>query len=625
MRFDRRTGVGLVFCGSLAAFAASAQTISEFPVTTANSEPVGITVGPDNNLWFTEFGVGQIGRITTGGTVNEFTAAGNPQLIVVGSDGNLWFPETTVNRIGHMSTSGSFGDFPVISADPGLVGIAAGSDGNLWFCEATAGNVGRITPGGTVMEFPVSGSPPEITAGLDGNLWYGEFENAAIGNITTSGVTHDFPTGVPGSKPQTITVGPSGDDFWFTDTGVNQIGRITLSGSVTEYPVPTADANLLGIAVGPDGNIWFTEAHASANKIGRITPKGVVTEFPLPTSSAGPGFLVAGPDGALWFTETFANKIGRVEMSTLAAETASVDANSVTGSSSNVNGVFEPGETVEVSPSWHNTAAGAQSVSGTAATLTGPAGPTYTIVDASASYGTIAGGGTADCHDATGDCYLLTISGARPVAHWDAVLTETLNGSTTTWARTIHLGNSFADVPTTYPFYAYIENLFHSGATGGCGGGLFCPTGTVTRAQMAVFLLKGKHGASYVPPACMGVFADVPCPSQFADWIEEFANEGITAGCGGGDYCPNQPVTRAQMAVFLLKAEHGSGYVPPMCTGIFLDVPCPSQYANWVEQLHNEGITAGCGGGNYCPNDPNIRGQMAVFLVKIFSLQLYGA
>ena len=625
MRFCRRIArieLAFAFLIVFTASFAAAQTITEFPITTPNSEPGGITLGPDGNLWFTEFGVGQIGRITTGGTVTEFTAAGNPQLIVVGSDNHLWFAETTVNRIGHMSTSGAFGDFPVINPDPSLVGIAAGSDGNLWFCEAGPGNVGRITTGGMVTEFPVNGFPLQITAGSDGNLWYAEFDGAAIGRLTTSGAAHDFPTGVPGSAPQGITLGPDGN-IWFTDTGANQIGRITTTGVVSEFPIPTPNTNLLGIATGPDGNLWFAEDYP--NQIGRITLKGVVTEFPIPTSGAGPVALVVGPDGNLWFTEVEANQIGRVTMSSLAAETASVDTHSVTGSSSNMNGVFEPGETVEVSPAWHNTAAGAQSVSGTAAILTGPAGPTYTVVDASANYGSIAGGGTADCHDATGDCYLLKISGARPVAHWDAVLTETLNGSTTTWARTIHLGNSFADVPTTYPFYAFIESLFHSGATGGCGGGLFCPLGTVTRAQMAVFLLKGKHGANYVPPACSGEFADVPCPSQFADWIEQFSAEGITAGCGGGDYCPNQPVTRAQMAVFLLKAEHGSAYMPPACSGEFLDVPCPSQYANWVEQLHAENITAGCGGGNYCPNDPNIRGQMAVFLVKIFSLQLYGA
>ena len=78
------------------------------------------------------------------------------------------------------------------------------------------------------------------------------------------------------------------------------------------------------------------------------------------------------------------------------------------------------------------------------------------------------------------------------------------------------------------------------------------------------------------------------------------------------------------MAVFLLKSEHGSAYTPPACAGIFGDVPCPSQFADWIEQLAAEGITGGCGGGNFCPDNPNTRGQMAVFLVKTFGLALYG-
>ena len=77
---------------------------------------------------------------------------------------------------------------------------------------------------------------------------------------------------------------------------------------------------------------------------------------------------------------------------------------------------------------------------------------------------------------------------------------------------------------------------------------------------MAVFLLKGKFGSSHVPPPATGtVFADVPIGSFAADWIEELAALGITGGCGGRNYCPGNPVTRAQMAVFLLKSEHGRG------------------------------------------------------------------
>jgi hypothetical protein len=138
---------------------------------------------------------------------------------------------------------------------------------------------------------------------------------------------------------------------------------------------------------------------------------------------------------------------------------------------------------------------------------------------------------------------------------------------------------------------------------------------------MAVFLLKAKHGICFTPVSCIGAFADVPCTSPFSGWIEQLLWEGITGGCGGGNFCPNSPVRRDQMAVFLLKAEHGSAYVPPPCTGIFADVPCSSNFAVWIEQLFHEGVTGGCGGGDYCPANPNTRGQMAVFLVKTFNLQ----
>jgi uncharacterized repeat protein (TIGR03803 family) len=146
---------------------------------------------------------------------------------------------------------------------------------------------------------------------------------------------------------------------------------------------------------------------------------------------------------------------------------------------------------------------------------------------------------------------------------------------------------------------------------------LYCPNAFVRRDQMAVFLLKTEHGAAFAPPSCIGIFPDVACPSLFADWIENLASEGITAGCGGGDYCPLSPITRGQMAVFLLKTEHGSSYTPPPCTGTFSDVPCGSQFSDWIEELATEGITGGCGGGNFCPGNPVTRAQMAVFLLKI--------
>jgi hypothetical protein len=179
----------------------------------------------------------------------------------------------------------------------------------------------------------------------------------------------------------------------------------------------------------------------------------------------------------------------------------------------------------------------------------------------------------------------------------------------------------FLDVPNGQQFYSFVSKLVSNAITAGIGGGLYGVNDNTLRQQMAVFLLKAKHGLCYTPPACIGVFDDVPCPSTFAPWIEQLAAEGITGGCGGTSYCPQNPVRRDQMAVFLLKAEHGSGYTPPMCAGTFADVACPSTFANWVEQLAAENITGGCGNGNYCPLNPNTRGQMAVFISKTFNLQ----
>ena len=73
----------------------------------------------------------------------------------------------------------------------------------------------------------------------------------------------------------------------------------------------------------------------------------------------------------------------------------------------------------------------------------------------------------------------------------------------------------------------------------------------------ASFAFATDPGTDYFPPPCVGgVFNDVPCPGQYADWIEALYNEGILVGCGGGSYCPSAPLTREQAAVALLRTEH---------------------------------------------------------------------
>jgi hypothetical protein len=180
----------------------------------------------------------------------------------------------------------------------------------------------------------------------------------------------------------------------------------------------------------------------------------------------------------------------------------------------------------------------------------------------------------------------------------------------------------FLDVPQAQQFHDYVVTVVANGIAAGVGGGNYGVADPTLRQQMAVFLLKGKHGVCYAPPPCTGIFSDVPCPSLFADWIEALAGEGITGGCGGGQYCPQNAVRRDQMAAFLLKAEHGSSYAPPPCAGVFSDVACPSLFADWIEELYAEGVTGGCGTNPliYCPSNPVTRGQMSVFLTKTFFL-----
>jgi hypothetical protein len=180
------------------------------------------------------------------------------------------------------------------------------------------------------------------------------------------------------------------------------------------------------------------------------------------------------------------------------------------------------------------------------------------------------------------------------------------------------LYRAFNDVPSGYPFDKFIHAVASAGMTQGTGGGNFSPTAPMTRASMAKWLLIGRYGSNYTPPPCSGIFADVPCPSANADWIEDLYNKGITSGCSSTPllYCPSQPVDRAQMAKFLIKAKEAPGYTPPACTGLFSDVPCPGGFlVNWIEDLATRGVTSGCAPGSYCPTDPTTRGQMSKFVV----------
>jgi peptidoglycan/xylan/chitin deacetylase (PgdA/CDA1 family) len=123
---------------------------------------------------------------------------------------------------------------------------------------------------------------------------------------------------------------------------------------------------------------------------------------------------------------------------------------------------------------------------------------------------------------------------------------------------------TFSDVPAGHPFYGWIQSLADAGSwggsapTSGCGAGRYCPSQAVTRAQMAKFLCIATGRAPF--ESATPAFSDVPASHPFSGWIERLADPGSwggtppTSGCGGGRYCPNQTVSRGQMAKFLVLA-----------------------------------------------------------------------
>ena len=161
----------------------------------------------------------------------------------------------------------------------------------------------------------------------------------------------------------------------------------------------------------------------------------------------------------------------------------------------------------------------------------------------------------------------------------------------------------FDDIAGT-KFVDDIVWAFEHGITTGCGGGKYCPNEAVTRAQMATFLNR----ALGLPGTSEDFFTDDE-NSSHERAINRLAAAGITTGCGGGKYCPNEAVTRAQMATFLNRALG----LPGTSEDFFTDDE-NSSHERAINRLAASGITTGCTATRFCPNKIVTRGQMAAFL-----------
>jgi hypothetical protein len=172
----------------------------------------------------------------------------------------------------------------------------------------------------------------------------------------------------------------------------------------------------------------------------------------------------------------------------------------------------------------------------------------------------------------------------------------------------------FIDVPASHTFYNDIDYLADEGITQGCNppsNTLYCPTGNVTRGQMAAFLVRALN----LPAAGQDYFTDDDT-SIFENDINRLAQAGITRGCNppaNNLYCPDTRVSREQMAAFLVRAlnltDNGGG-------NTFID-DNGSIFEEDIAKLAAAGITQGCNPPSntmFCPTSTVTREQMAAFL-----------
>jgi micrococcal nuclease len=163
---------------------------------------------------------------------------------------------------------------------------------------------------------------------------------------------------------------------------------------------------------------------------------------------------------------------------------------------------------------------------------------------------------------------------------------------------------------------AAIEAVAAAGITRGCNPPAnyrFCPDDSITRGQMAAFLVRALD----LPASSQDTFGDDD-DSEFEADIEALVAAGITKGCdppANTSFCPDDAVTRGQMAAFLRRAFSLAAGQPDAFGDDDGNV-----FEDDINALAASGITTGCTPSSFCPGDPVARDQMASFLTRALPL-----
>jgi virginiamycin B lyase len=308
--------------------------VTPIPITSGGI-PTWLTLGPDNNIWFTEQNANKIGVVntTTATLAAEYSTGSNTAPFAIASDGtNLWFTERGTGAVAKISTSGTITPpYSLDSASAAPIGITKGVDGAMWFTESGTNEIGRIataTGNRTYYTIPTANSDPYgITVGPDRALWFTETLTGAIGRI--SEITFESFINVPGALAQ-IAVGADGTVFGLNAGGYvytsNGSGWINIPGNLAQISVGSNTAvwglndqsniyhlnynaanpassswqqipgQLKSIYAGADGEVWGLNVN---NSIYRLAP-GTTTFYEVGGTGATLSLLAVGNAGAVY-------------------------------------------------------------------------------------------------------------------------------------------------------------------------------------------------------------------------------------------------------------------------------------------------------------------------------------
>lgn len=176
----------------------------------------------------------------------------------------------------------------------------------------------------------------------------------------------------------------------------------------------------------------------------------------------------------------------------------------------------------------------------------------------------------------------------------------------------------FKDMPPGSAGHQEAQLLHAEGITTGCQTSplLYCPSCEISRVAMVVLLVRAAE-LPLINPS-QPTFADVAPGSSFYQEVETAAASGITLGCGGGNFCPSDPVPRGAAAVFVMRAAELTPQNPAVPA--FSDVPATHPEFAAIEALKKYCVTTGCTGTQYCPEREATRAEAAVFVARAFDL-----